>query len=68
MGFEPGTYSSRSVAAGLFYEDEWQEITAFRAAIDRVNMDKYVLPNVKLVPYVEVLRTTDGFSLSRKGE
>ncbi|XP_052123911.1 glutamate receptor ionotropic, kainate 2-like [Frankliniella occidentalis] len=52
--------------AGLFYEHEWQEIMAFKAAIERVNMDKVVLPDVKLVPVVEVLDSTDGFSLSKK--
>ncbi|KAJ1521640.1 hypothetical protein ONE63_003287 [Megalurothrips usitatus] len=51
---------------GLFYEDEWQEIMAFRAAIDRVNMDKLVLPDVTLVPVVEVLTSTDSFSLSKR--
>lgn len=40
---------------------------AFRAAIERVNMDKRILPHVKLVPVVQVLDTIDGFAVSRKG-
>ncbi|XP_034244808.1 glutamate receptor ionotropic, kainate 2-like isoform X2 [Thrips palmi] len=51
---------------GLFGPDEWQDILAFRSAIERVNMDKRVLPHVKLVPVVEVLNPVDGFAVSRK--
>ncbi|KAK3931587.1 Glutamate receptor ionotropic, kainate 2 [Frankliniella fusca] len=63
---EPARSPDTLHLAGLFYEDEWQEIMAFKAAIERVNMDKVVLPDVKLVPVVEVLDSTDGFSLSKK--
>ncbi|XP_034239452.1 glutamate receptor ionotropic, kainate 2-like [Thrips palmi] len=52
--------------AGLFHDDEWQEIVAFRAAIDRVNMDKTILPGITLVPVIEVLSSADSFIMSRK--
>ncbi|KAJ1531866.1 hypothetical protein ONE63_000515 [Megalurothrips usitatus] len=51
---------------GLFEKDEWQEIVAFRTAIERVNMEKNLLPGVTLVPVVEVLDAPDSFALSRK--
>ncbi|KAE8737789.1 hypothetical protein FOCC_FOCC016738, partial [Frankliniella occidentalis] len=50
----------------MFYEDEWQEILAFRAAIERVNMDKKVLPGITIVPVVELLTNVDSFMLSKR--
>lgn len=41
---------------------------AFRAAIQRVNMDKFVLPDIKLVPVVEVLNSVDSFMMGKRGE
>ena len=53
---------------GLFTQDEYQAILAFNSAIERINMDKRVLPHVELVPVVEVLDAeADGFAVSRKG-
>lgn len=55
------------LSVGLFHDDEWQEIMAFRAAIERVNMDKTLLPGVKLVGVVEVVGSADSFLMSKKG-
>ncbi|KAK3919445.1 Glutamate receptor ionotropic, kainate 2 [Frankliniella fusca] len=52
--------------AGLFQDDEWQEIMAFRAAIERVNNDKKILPGITLEPVVEVLGNMDSFMASRR--
>lgn len=54
--------------AGLFHEEDWQDILAFRAAVDRINMDKQLLPHAKLVPVVEVVSPVDSFSTGKRRE
>lgn len=55
-------------AAGLFHEEDWQDVMAFRAAVDRINMDKVILPHVKLVPIVEIVSPVDSFSTGKRRE
>ncbi|XP_034252798.1 glutamate receptor ionotropic, kainate 2-like isoform X1 [Thrips palmi] len=52
--------------AGLFHREDWQDILAFRAAVDRINMDKLVLPHVRLVPIVEIVSPVDSFSTGKR--
>ncbi|XP_059486426.1 glutamate receptor ionotropic, kainate 2-like isoform X2 [Neocloeon triangulifer] len=51
---------------GLFHpEDSLQEI-AFRYAVDRVNMDRVLLPKTTLVPIIEHVPTLDSFKTAQK--
>ncbi|CAB3386125.1 Hypothetical predicted protein [Cloeon dipterum] len=51
---------------GLFHpEDNLQEI-AFRYAVERVNMDRTVLPKTTLVPIIEHVPTLDSFKTAQK--
>ncbi|KAE8743142.1 hypothetical protein FOCC_FOCC011235 [Frankliniella occidentalis] len=52
--------------SGLFHEEDWQDVLAFRAAVDRINMDKQVLPHARLVPVVEILSPLDSFSTGKR--
>ncbi|KAJ1532308.1 hypothetical protein ONE63_000916 [Megalurothrips usitatus] len=52
--------------AGLFHEDDEQDMLAFRAAVDRINMDHNILPHVTLVPIVEIVSPVDSFSTGKR--
>lgn len=53
---------------GLFEAGDEALELAFKYAIERVNADKKILPNTKLVAKVERLEKADSFQASRKGK
>jgi hypothetical protein len=56
-----------SILGGLFNpEDELQEV-AFRYAVDRINMDRVLLPKTTLVPIIERVATHDSFHTAKRG-
>nr|XP_018907676.1 PREDICTED: glutamate receptor ionotropic, kainate 2-like isoform X1 [Bemisia tabaci] len=51
--------------AGLFGPEDSIEERSFRMAIDRINLNKNILPDVKLVPKIGIISETDSFNTSR---
>ena len=53
---------------GLFQpNDEKQEI-AFKYAIDKINLDRSILPNSKLTSNIEIISPYDSFRATKKGK
>uniref|UniRef100_A0A6G1SET4 Glutamate receptor 1 n=1 Tax=Aceria tosichella TaxID=561515 RepID=A0A6G1SET4_9ACAR len=51
---------------GLFERGEENAAIAFRLAIERLNVDRKLLPKTRLVPIVEIIDKSDSFAASRK--
>lgn len=56
-----------SFAAGLFTEDQGEQEVAFKYAVDRINMDRSILPKAKLIPIIEKIPKWDSFEAGKRG-
>lgn len=52
---------------GLFDTDENKQEYAFQKAIERINLNKNILPRSKLVPQIEGQVLGDSFRANKKG-
>lgn len=62
------TNVSVTVVVGLFHPEQIQQEFTFRSAVEAVNMDIRVIPNINLVPRVEYFSHFDSFNTSKRGE
>ncbi|KAK6631711.1 hypothetical protein RUM43_013775 [Polyplax serrata] len=52
---------------GLFTEDQWEQEIAFKYAVDRINMDPFVLPKSRVIPIIERIPVGDSFEAGKRG-
>ena len=53
---------------GLFDSGSARQAAAFRYAVDRVNADPALLPNVRLVASIQRIPLQDSFQASKRGK
>lgn len=59
--------SSHFFSGGLFHPGDNNQEIAFRYAVDKINLDRTILPRSKLTTQVEIISPQDSFHASKRG-
>lgn len=55
------------ISGGLFHNGDIDQELAFRYAVEKINLDKTVLPRSKLSAQIEHVSSEDSFHASKRG-